>query len=150
MKLSAFADVCLRTVMVLGAPGVGQLTSREISELVGVPYNHVAKAVVELRTLGLLEVTRGRHGGAQITERGLAYSVGTLLRSLDWREDVVDCTTHDAVGNCPLSAGCRLRSALKSAREAFYASLDPLSVTDICENSPAITLLPFPTVRHNA
>lgn len=149
MKLSAFADVCLRTVMVLGAPGVGQLTSREISELVEVPYNHVAKAVVELRTLGLIEVTRGRHGGAQITAPGLAFSVGALLRALDWREDVVDCTSHDASGNCPLAGGCRLRLALKNAREVFYASLDSLTVSDICENSPAITLLPFPTVRHN-
>ncbi|WP_404289172.1 RrF2 family transcriptional regulator [Glutamicibacter arilaitensis] len=149
MKLSAFADVCLRTVMVLGAPGVGQLTSREVSELVGVPYNHVAKAVLELRTLGLIEVTRGRHGGAQMTEQGLAFSVGALLRRLDWREDVVDCTSHDSKGNCPLAGGCRLRLALQAAREAFYASLDSLTVKEICETSPAINLLPFPTVRHN-
>lgn len=150
MKLSAFADVCLRTVMVLGAPGVGQLTSREISELVEVPYNHVAKAVLELRTLGILNVARGRNGGATITAEGLSYSLGKLLRQLDKREDVVDCTDHDASGNCPLAGGCRLRSALREAREAFYASLDPLSIGEICAASPAITTLPFPTVRRSA
>ncbi len=150
MKLSAFADVCLRTVMVLGAPNAGQLTSREIAELVSVPYNHVAKAVLELRTLGLIDVARGRNGGATITQVGLDSSVGELLRTLDHRQDVVDCTDHDANGNCPLAGGCRLRTALSAAREAFYRALDPLTVQEICEQSPAVTLLPFPTVRRNA
>ncbi|MFJ2619738.1 RrF2 family transcriptional regulator [Glutamicibacter sp. NPDC087344] len=150
MKLSAFADVCLRTVMVLGAPGAGQLTSREIAELVSVPYNHVTKAVLELRTLGVLDVARGRNGGASITHTGLQTSVGVLLRTLDKREDVVDCTDHDAKNNCPLAGGCRLRAALRAAREAFYTALDPLTVQEICETSPAITLLPFPTVHRGA
>lgn len=133
--------------MVLGAEQAGQLTSRQISELVDVPYNHVAKAVLELRTLGLLDVARGRNGGASMTEAGLQYSVGKLLRALDKREDVVDCTDHDASGNCPLAGGCRLRSALSAAREAFYRALDPLTIHEICSQSPAVTLLPFPEIR---
>lgn len=146
MKLSAFTDVCLRTMMVLGAPGVGQLTSREISELVSVPYNHVTKAVLELRILGLIDVARGRKGGAQVTEMGLSTSIGSMLRQLDSREDVVDCTSHSSGGLCPLAGGCRLRSALRLAREAFYASLDQLTVKEACETSPAVTLLPFPSM----
>lgn len=133
--------------MVLGAPNASQLTSREIAELVDVPYNHVTKAVLELRTLGLIEVIRGRHGGALINEAGLEASVGGLLRKLDKREDVVDCTDSTANGTCPLAGGCRLRGALRIAREAFYAALDPLTVREICESSPAVNLLPFPRVR---
>ncbi|UYQ78060.1 Rrf2 family transcriptional regulator [Glutamicibacter sp. JL.03c] len=150
MKLSAFADVCLRTLMVLGAPGVDQLTSREISGLVDVPYNHVTKAVLELRTLGILNVSRGRNGGAAMTAQGLETSLGALLRQLDKRDDVVDCTDIDGSGNCPLSGGCRLRSALRQAREAFYAALDPLTIREICSNSPAIAALPFPGLRRAA
>ena len=32
---------------------------------------------------------------------------------------------------CPLRAACRLRRALREAQEAFYAALDPLTVTDL-------------------
>ncbi|WP_279402806.1 hypothetical protein [Arthrobacter sp. JCM 19049] len=53
MRLSAYTDVCLRTLMVLGAHGVGQLTTRQIAELIHVPYNHVTKAVAELGGSGL-------------------------------------------------------------------------------------------------
>ncbi|GAB3620944.1 nitric oxide-sensing transcriptional repressor NsrR [Glutamicibacter endophyticus] len=146
MRLSAFADVCLRTIMVLGAPSAGQLTSRQIAELINTPYNHVTKAVLELRTLGLIDVTRGRSGGASITAAGLNSSVGTLLRHLDWREDVVDCSPSTNAGACPLAAGCRLRQALRAAREAFYASLDELTVREVC-TSPALQTLPFPSPR---
>ncbi|MEU5840012.1 Rrf2 family transcriptional regulator [Streptomyces diacarni] len=149
MKLSAFTDVCLRTVMVLATPGTGQLTSRQIAESVGVPYNHVAKAVLELRTLGILQVARGRNGGAQLSDGALDFSLGSLLRKLDKRTDIVDCSDHDAQSNCPLSGNCRLRAVFRQAREAFYASLDPLTIQDICPTSSAmpITALPFPTVR---
>ncbi|MCW4466866.1 Rrf2 family transcriptional regulator [Glutamicibacter sp. MNS18] len=147
MRLSAYTDVCLRTLMVLGARGGQRLTSREISELIDIPYNHVTKAVLELGNLGALDVTRGRYGGASITEAGLRMSLGELLRTLDWREDVVDCTTHDALRDCPLSGGCRLRSALRQARDAFYNSLDSLTVAEVVENSSSLTRLPFPQIR---
>lgn len=147
MRLSAYTDVCLRTLMVLGAHGVGQLTTRQIAELIHVPYNHVTKAVAELGGLGALEVTRGRHGGASITEQGLQMNLGSLLRTLDWREDVVDCTTHDAAHDCPMVGGCRLRGALRQARDAFYASLDNLTVAEVVSASPALTRLPFPQIR---
>ena len=133
--------------MVLGAPGAGQLTSQEISNRVAVPYNHVTKVVRELRALGIIEVARGRAGGATITSKGLSTSIGGLLRHLDKREDVVDCSTRDAATGCPLACGCRLRSALRIAREAFYASLDELTVQDVCETSPALVSLPVPSIR---
>lgn len=147
MRLSAYTDVCLRTLMVLGARGGQRLTSREIAELINIPYNHVTKAVLELGNLGALEVTRGRYGGASITAAGLGMGLGELLRTLDWREDVVDCTGHDARQDCPMLGGCALRSALRRARDAFYDSLDDLTVADVVHSSTSLTRLPFPAIR---
>lgn len=144
VKLSAFADVCLRTLMFLGSRRDQQVTTKDIAEQIGVPYNHVAKAIVELRKRGALDVTRGRYGGSQITNNGLQLRVGTLMRDLDVREDVVECVSEAGVP-CPLLAACALRSALRRAREAFYAELDLLSVEDLTIGS-ARTLLPFPTI----
>lgn len=142
MKLNAFGDVCLRTLMLLGSRPDEQLTGREVAESIGVPYNHVSKAVLELRRRGALDVARGRNGGARITPAGLALTVGSLLRALDGNEDVVDCTGAD--GNaCPLIGGCRLRTSLRRAREAFYAELDGLTIRDLT-SSTGFTALPFP------
>ena len=142
MKLNAFADVCLRTLMLLGSRVDTQLTTREIAEQIDVPYNHVSKAVLDLRNAGALEVTRGRFGGSRITDAGLDLSVGALLRRLDGHQDLVDCFTADGRA-CPLLAGCQLRSALSRARQAFYAELDPLTVRDLT-GGPALVRLPIP------
>lgn len=148
MKLNAFGDVCLRTLMLLGADPGRQMTGRQIAEAVGIPYNHVSKAVLELKRRGALEVSRGRTGGARITPAGLELSVGRLLRDLDTQLDVVDCTGAATNGGlpCPLLDGCRLRSALARAREAFYAELDETTVSQL--TGPArSTRLPAPTAR---
>lgn len=41
---------------------------------------------------------------------------------------------------CPLRSGCRLRGALRRAQEAFYATLDPVTVTELV-SSPTGPLL---------
>lgn len=122
-----------------------RLTTHEIAHQINVPYNHVTKAVLELRKLGALDVTRGRSGGAKISEKGQHYSVGELLRQLDPREDVVDCHTEKAT--CPMIGRCRLRSALRQAREAFYAELDDLRVKDLMSEKGGPTILPLPKIR---
>lgn len=148
MKLSSFADVCLRVLMYTGAQdkAAGEVrltTTQDLAEAIQVPYNHVAKAVLQLRKMGALEVSRGRSGGSRITAEGMQASVGAILRQLDTREDLVDCQTPNH--SCPLASGCRLRKALREAREAFYASLDPLTVEDLVEGSRT-TFLPMPTI----
>jgi Rrf2 family transcriptional regulator, nitric oxide-sensitive transcriptional repressor len=142
VRINGFADVCLRTLMLLGSQPDGQLTSHEISDRIGVPYHHVSKAVLELRRRGALEVARGRRGGARITEAGLAMRVGELLRALDGHQDPADCIKADGT-TCPLIAGCRLRVALGRAREAFYATLDDLTVGSLAMDGSSVPL-PFP------
>jgi Rrf2 family transcriptional regulator, nitric oxide-sensitive transcriptional repressor len=130
MRLNAFSDVCLRAMMLLAAAPEGELlTSQAIADGVGTPYNHVSKAIIKLRELGLVEVTRGRTGGAALSSRGRTATVGWLLRELNERPDVVDC--ESVHGNCPLSNDCGLRAALRRAREAFYRELDDLVIASL-------------------
>jgi len=130
MKINAFADVSLRAMMVLAAAADGELlTTQSIADAVGTPYNHVSKAMAKLRTLGLIDVERGRNGGSRLSVAGRDVTVGQLLRALDTRTDPADCVA--AAGTCPLITECRLRSALGRAREAFYRELDDIVVASL-------------------
>ncbi|MEV8209723.1 hypothetical protein AB0P40_31890, partial [Streptomyces sp. NPDC079189] len=51
--------------------------------------------------------------------------------------DVVEC---EGSTPCPLRSACRLRGALRRAEEAFYASLDPITVAELV-TSPTGPLL---------
>ena len=130
MKINAFADVSLRALMVLvAAPGGALLTTQSIADSVGTPYNHVSKAMTKLRSLGLIEVVRGRTGGSRLSHAGRVATVGRVLRQLDTRTDPADCVAPG--GNCPLINECRLRAALARAREAFYRELDSVVIADL-------------------
>ena len=130
MKINAFADVSLRALMVLAAaPEGGLLTTQNVADAVGTPYNHVSKAVAKLRMLVLIDVERGRNGGSRLSAAGRRVTVGQVLRELDTREDAAECI--GPAGSCPLINECRLRGALARAREAFYRELDGVVVADL-------------------
>ena len=130
MKINAFSDVSLRALMVLAAaPGSGLLTTQSIADAVATPYNHVSKAMAKLRSMGLIEVERGRTGGARLSPAGRTVTVGQVMRALNTREDAADCVAPG--GDCPLVNDCRLRAALSRAREAFYRELDDVVVAEL-------------------
>ncbi|GAA2665157.1 RrF2 family transcriptional regulator [Streptomyces aculeolatus] len=129
MRLTKFTDAGLRAVMYLAVADEGvSLTTREVAETVGITYSHMAKVISRLRHLDVVEARRGRSGGLGLTSLGRRASVGWLVRELEGGGEVVSCEGDTP---CPLRAACRLRRALRDAQEAFYASLDPLTVGDL-------------------
>ncbi len=131
-------DLALRALMRLAVAGDVAPTTREVAADMAVPYTHAAKVVAELQKLGLLEARRGRGGGLTLTEAGRTASVGALVRSFEGEGDVVEC---EGPTPCPLNSACRLRGALRRAQEAFYASLDPVTVEDIAASPTGPLLL---------
>ncbi|GLY47904.1 Rrf2 family transcriptional regulator [Lentzea sp. NBRC 102530] len=138
MRLTKSTDIALRIVMRLAVADEANPTTREVAEVMGVQYTHAAKVVAQLQHLGVVEARRGRGGGLTLTGTGRASSIGQLVRQLEGVGDVVDC---EGDVPCPLAAACRLRRALRQAQEAFYASLDPLSVEDLVADPTGPVLL---------
>jgi Rrf2 family nitric oxide-sensitive transcriptional repressor len=129
MRLLRSTDLALRVLMRLAvSEGTSSPTTREVAAAMDVPYTHAAKVVAELQHMGLLDARRGRGGGLALTERGRTASVGAVVRAFEGDGDVVDC---EGTTPCPLNTACRLRGALRRAQEAFFASLDPLTITDV-------------------
>lgn len=61
MKLTAFSDIALRVLLLMGGlPERAHSSTQRIAE--GVSYHHVTKTVAKLRSIRLLESQRGRAG----------------------------------------------------------------------------------------
>ncbi|MEC4017556.1 RrF2 family transcriptional regulator [Streptomyces sp. H27-D2] len=138
MRLNKSTDLALRVVMSLTVTGEEPSTIRKIADAMRVPYSHLTKVVAHLQHLGLVETRRGRGGGLAITAAGRRASVGGLMRRLEGDGEVVDC---EGATPCPLNTACRLRGALRQAQEAFYASLDPLTVEDLTRSPTGPVLI---------
>ena len=142
MRLTKGTDLALRIAMRLAVDEEGAApTTREVAAAVEVPYSHAAKIVTRLRHLGVVETRRGRGGGLGLTPAGRTASLGWLVRALEGEGDVVGCEDDPP---CPLRSGCRLRQALREAQEAFYATLDPITVEDITAAPTGPLLLGLP------
>lgn len=124
--------------------GSAVVTTRDVAGAVDVPPGHAAKIVGRLRELGVVEVRRGRHGGLTLTPAGHTGSLGVLVRKLEGEGDVAGCTEGTP---CPLRHACHLREALKQASEAFYASLDPLTIDELTNAPTAQVLLSLSPAR---
>ncbi|WP_037605949.1 RrF2 family transcriptional regulator [Streptacidiphilus rugosus] len=131
MHLMKSTDLALRLLMrlaVVPADAPESPTTREVADALDAAYTHMAKVVARLQHLGLVEARRGRGGGLVLTVAGRAASVGAVVRTFEGSGDLADCVGENQA--CPLNSACRLRGALRTAQEAFYASLDGVSVME--------------------
>lgn len=139
MQLTQFTDLGLRVVMHLAAThSTGLPNTRTVAEQLNLSYAHTTKVVTRLNELGVVTTRRGRGGGLTITELGRTATIGWLTRQLEGDDEVVDC---DGPKPCPLRRNCSLRSALRTAQEAFYAALDHVTVADLSTPGSAGVLL---------
>lgn len=134
MRLMKSTDLALRLLMRLAVVPRDTVpeelpTTRDVAEAMGAAATHMAKVVGRLQHLGLVQARRGRGGGLVLTAAGRAATVGAVVRTFEGSGDLAACV--DDGEPCPLNAACRLRSALRAAQEAFYASLDQLTVEDV-------------------
>lgn len=147
MQVTQFTDLGLRAVMRLAAEAGDRPTSKEIAAQLSVSYLHMTKVITRLAELGVIDARRGRGGGLAITELGRTAQVGWLVRRLEdhgGSDEVIEC---EGPNPCPLRFGCRLRSALRRAQDAFYASLDELTIEDLIRQPTKNVLLALPGVR---
>ncbi|EME18154.1 BadM/Rrf2 family transcriptional regulator [Rhodococcus triatomae BKS 15-14] len=138
VQLTKFTDLGLRVMMRLAvAPGGGGLTTAQVADEMSIPYTHTTKVVLRLKELGMVEARRGRGGGLSITENARSTSIGWLTRQLEGDDEVVTC---EGATPCPLRGDCRLRGALRRAQNAFYESLDSITVDDLVTSSAGTVL----------
>ncbi|MFZ2528841.1 MAG: Rrf2 family transcriptional regulator [Rhodococcus sp. (in: high G+C Gram-positive bacteria)] len=146
MQLTQFTDLGLRVVMHLAATAADTLPSTKlVAEQLNLSYAHTTKVVARLSELGVVTTRRGRGGGLTITELGRTASIGWLARQLEGDDEVVDC---EGGKPCPLRSGCSLRKALRDAQEAFYTTLDSVTITDLAtaQRQPVLLKLTRPAV----
>lgn len=125
MRLLRSTDLALRVLMRLDVADDSNPTTRDVAADMEVPHTHAAKAVAELQHLGLVDrpARPGRPGRRTRSPTRAARRPSAVSAS------------------CALSPACRLRGALRRAQEAFYASLDPMTVGDM------VTAPPGPLLR---
>ena len=114
----------------LGSRDGGRVTTQSIADAFQISVSHLQKVVRALGELGYVTLYRGVNGGIELAMAPSDILVGKVVRALDNEDQWIECFSEDT-DECVVSAACGLKNALRSAQEAFYSSLDPVSIADV-------------------
>ncbi len=140
MRLTTRSNLAMRTLMFCGVNRDRIVRKSDIALACNASENHLAQVVNTLAQRGFIDTQRGRSGGLRLARPMAQIGVGAVLRSFETSVPFAEC--FDAAANtCPLAGACLFKRALTAALEAFYASMDDLTLADLVENNAALDAL---------
>lgn len=129
MQLTRHTDYGLRILMYLGARGPEHLASiDEVTEVFGLPRNHIHKIVHKLAKHGVIETRRGHGGGIRLERATDSINLADVVELLESNLIPVDCQQPQA---CSLLSNCLLRDVLIEAMQAFIVVLRKYTLADL-------------------
>ncbi|MGR3623459.1 RrF2 family transcriptional regulator [Pseudophaeobacter sp.] len=141
MRITKRTNIAVRLLMYCAANADRLVTKAEIAECCNISENHLAQVINQLSQLGYLHTQRGRNGGMSLGRAPTDIQIGDVFRHVEGALPMVECFA-DADNTCPLSDACRLKEALSKAAQAFYASLDDITLESlVCDNFDLMRIL---------
>ena len=104
MRLTAYTDYTLRTLMYLGTHRDRLVTIQDIADLHLISKNHLMKVVHQLGLSGIVETVRGRNGGLRLAREPSEINIGTVVRETESDFFMAECFNKDN-NTCPLTPG---------------------------------------------
>jgi Rrf2 family nitric oxide-sensitive transcriptional repressor len=129
MRLSIHTDYALRMLICLGARPGETVNVAEIADAFAISRHHLIRVAQRLRDAGYVETMRGNGGGVRLARLPSDINIGAVVRCTETDFSLVACFAPD--GDCRIMPGCRLRSVLADAMEAFLAVLDRYRLEDL-------------------
>ncbi len=127
MRITKHTDYALRVLLFLAVRPRQRVPTQAIAEAYQISLDHLLKITRRLGELGYLHLHRGAKGGVELALEASEISVGAVMRALDDRDSLIECFSSET-DHCVVSPSCGLKGALREAQEAFYASLDAITL----------------------
>ncbi len=127
MRLTAYTDYSLRTLIFLAMNREQLVTVQHIADAHGIAKNHLTKVVHQLGVLGYIETVRGRNGGLRLGREPQDIVIGEVVRKTETDFFMASCFDQASAG-CMYSAACALKGVLSQATAAFLDVLDSVTL----------------------
>ncbi|HEY8477856.1 MAG TPA: Rrf2 family transcriptional regulator [Chloroflexota bacterium] len=134
MRISSRSHYGLRAMTELAkAYHQGPLPLSEIAQVEHLPLPYLEQVIATLREAGLVEATRGRHGGYRLSRPPAQITVGEVVRVLEGPIALVDCVADDYVaGSCEVETKCVSRVVWQRVKDSINSVLNSTTLADLC------------------
>ena len=135
MRLTKHTDYAFRVLIYLASMPADRLsTVQEIAEKFDVSRSHVMKIVHKLAGAGLIQASRGQHGGLKLGQAKETIDLRQVIELMEATLTPVNC--DDPV--CLIRKNCTLKSILFEAQRQFLEHVGQYTLADLAE--PAVSL----------
>jgi Rrf2 family protein len=120
------------------AYGRGPVSLAEIAEVERLPAGYLEQLAMPLRRAGLIEGTRGAHGGYALAAPPATVTVGAVIRALEGPVAPVECMTLEySPGSCEREPVCLSKSVWQRVKAGIDQILDSVTLADLCAEPQA-------------
>lgn len=125
----------LKAILSLGRRyGEGPVLISTLSKEESIPLKFLELILLDLKTHGLLESKKGKHGGYQLSRPPSTVTIGSLLRVLEGPLAALPCASETAFhpcDDCEDIESCGTRIILRQVRDAAAEILDRTTLADL-------------------
>jgi Rrf2 family transcriptional regulator, cysteine metabolism repressor len=162
MRVSSKAHYGLRMMTEFAKGyGSGPMSLTEVARVEHLPLAYLEQLAGPLRRGGLIEATRGVHGGYALTRRPGEITVLDVITLVEGEVAPVECVAHDyEAGCCVRETDCASRTLWQRLKESVDAVLSGTTLADlVCDGRPPLAVFipledarggPSPTVHEAA
>ncbi len=134
LRLSKLADYATVLMTAVAAAPERTHTGVELAERTHIPAPTVAKLLKTLTRGGLLESSRGAHGGYRLARDAGRISMADIIGALEGPISVTDCATGG--GGCSIEHDCAARTNWRLINQAIRQALEAVTLAQMAA-SPA-------------
>lgn len=146
MRVSSKAHYGLRMMTELARGcGKGPISLAEVSRAEHLPLSYLEQLAAQLRRGGLVESTRGVHGGYRLTRDPLTISVLDVVRVVEGEVTPVECLAQDYTpGSCIREGDCASQPLWQRLKRSIDAVLSQTTIGDlVADHSLVQTFAPL-------
>ncbi|TCP62797.1 BadM/Rrf2 family transcriptional regulator [Rhodovulum bhavnagarense] len=130
MRLTTRTNIAMRALMYCAVNHGRTVRKADIAVACNTSENHMAQVINTLANHGIVQTTRGRHGGLTLKRPAEEITVGEVFRHLEAGVPFAECFDPET-NTCPIACSCRLKLTLHKALAEFYATLDSVTLADL-------------------
>ncbi len=132
MRLSTRVRYGVRLMLALAESwGKGPVLLKDIAHREEISEKYLSLIVIPLRTKGLVNSTRGAHGGYALARPPKQITVEQIVEAIEGRPSLVDCIGNS--GRCSRADGCVTRDIWASLGDTITQALDSVSLDRLIE-----------------
>ena len=134
MRVSSRGHYGLRAMVELAkAYGEGPVSLGQIAQAEKISLGYLEQLISKLRRAGLVESTRGAHGGYRLAVAPSLVMVGEVVRVLEGPIVPVECVSEQEDPSCcERTTDCPSREVWRRMRDSINEVLDSTSLADLC------------------